>query len=66
MKAKEAEKIILADGWYRIKSKGHRQYKHPNKPGRVTIPWHKNGNQDLAANTLGSIFNQAQLPTLKP
>jgi predicted RNA binding protein YcfA (HicA-like mRNA interferase family) len=38
VKARDIEKKVLADGWYRIKSKGHRQYKHPTKKGRVTIP----------------------------
>jgi hypothetical protein len=28
MKAKDTEKAIVADGWYNIKSEGHRQYKH--------------------------------------
>jgi predicted RNA binding protein YcfA (HicA-like mRNA interferase family) len=55
MKARDIEKAIEADGWYRIKSKGHRQYKHPTRPGRVTIPWHKNGNEDLNPKTLASI-----------
>jgi predicted RNase H-like HicB family nuclease len=31
-------KLIEADGWYLIATKGsHRQYKHPGKPGRVTV-----------------------------
>lgn len=64
MKARDAEKIVLADGWYRIKSKGHRQYKRPVKKGRVTIPWHKNGNEDLAPKTLDTLLDQAQLPRL--
>jgi len=41
-------------------SKGsHRQYKHPNKPGRVTIAGHSG--DDLAPGTLNSILKQAQL-----
>jgi len=29
----------VADGWYFVAQRGsHRQYKHPTKPGRVTIP----------------------------
>ncbi len=32
-------KIIEADGWYLVSTKGsHRQYKHPSKGGRVTVP----------------------------
>lgn len=31
-------KLIEADGWYLVNAVGsHRQYKHPLKPGRVTI-----------------------------
>ena len=38
---KEVQAIILKDGWFRVASKsGHRQYKHPVKPGKVTIYWH--------------------------
>jgi predicted RNA binding protein YcfA (HicA-like mRNA interferase family) len=59
MKPKEVERLLKADGWYEIASKGgHRQYKHPAKPGRVTVPWH---NRDLAPGTLNSIFRQAQI-----
>lgn len=59
VKARDIEKKVLDDGWYRIRSKGHRQYKHPTKKGRVTIPWHKSGNQELNPKTLASIEEQA-------
>ncbi|WP_394297725.1 type II toxin-antitoxin system HicA family toxin [Methanosarcina barkeri] len=43
-----------------VATKGsHRQYKHPNKPGRVTIAGHSG--DDLAPGTLNSILKQAQL-----
>ena len=30
--------MLLDDGWYQVAQKGsHRQFKHPVKPGRVTI-----------------------------
>ncbi len=61
MKAKDIERVIEADGWYRMKSKGHRQYKHPSKSGRVTIPWHKDGSIDLNPKTLESIYSQAKI-----
>jgi predicted RNA binding protein YcfA (HicA-like mRNA interferase family) len=39
---------------------GHRrQYKHPNKPGRVTLPGHPNDN--LPPGTLNSLLKQAGL-----
>ena len=41
MRFRELEKILLADGWYQVAQKGsHHQYKHPTKPGKVTIPEH--------------------------
>jgi predicted RNA binding protein YcfA (HicA-like mRNA interferase family) len=60
MKVRNVIKMIEADGWYLIRTKGsHRQYKHPFKPGRVTIAGHLN--DDLAPGTLNSIMKQAQL-----
>ena len=60
MKVKEVIKLIEADGWYHVGSKGsHRQYKHPTKSGRVTVPGKMS--DDLHPKTLSSIFNQAGL-----
>ncbi|MEW6716866.1 MAG: type II toxin-antitoxin system HicA family toxin [Chloroflexota bacterium] len=60
MKVRDAIKLIEADGWYLVATKGsHRQYKHPTKPGRVTIAGHPS--DDLAPGTLNSILKQAQL-----
>lgn len=59
MKAREVEKLILNDGWNLVKQVGsHRQYKHPSKPGKVTIPWHSG---DLNNTTVKSILKQAGL-----
>ena len=59
MKAVEAEKIVLKDGWYFKNQKGsHRHYKHPTKPGKVTIPFHSG---DLDPRTEKSIMTQAGL-----
>lgn len=59
MRFREIEKIILADGWYQVKQKGsHHQYKHPTKPGKVTIPDHGG---DLNPDTVKSILKQAGL-----
>lgn len=61
MKVREAIAAVEADGWKLVKTTGdHRQYKHPSKPGRVTIPGHLN--DDLAPKTRDSIFQQAGLP----
>jgi len=60
MKVRDVIKMIEEDGWYLVTIKGsHRQYKHPTKPGRVTIAGHPG--HDLAPGTLNSILKQAQL-----
>ena len=39
MRFKEIEKRLLADGWVLKSQRGsHRQYVHPVKPGKVTLP----------------------------
>lgn len=59
IKAKELEKIILADGWtLKVQTGSHRQYIHPTKPGKVTIPCH---GKDLPKGTENSIMKQAGL-----
>ena len=41
-KVRDLLRIIKADGWRLIAQKGsHRQFKHPTKPGRVTISGHR-------------------------
>jgi predicted RNA binding protein YcfA (HicA-like mRNA interferase family) len=60
MKIRDAIKLIEADGWYLVVTEGsHRQYKHPTKPGRVTIAGRSS--DDLAPGTLNSIFKQPRL-----
>ena len=60
MKIRDVVKLIEADGWYMVATKGsHRQYKHSVKTGRVTIAGHPN--DDLAPGTLNSIFKQSKL-----
>lgn len=60
MKVREIIKLIEADGWYRIKSKGgHRQYKHWVKPGRVTVSGQMS--EELDKKTQKSILKQAGL-----
>lgn len=61
MTPKEAEKIILADGWFLDSVSGsHHHYKHHEKPGKVTIPFHKKP-KDLPIRTVNSISRQAKL-----
>jgi predicted RNA binding protein YcfA (HicA-like mRNA interferase family) len=60
VKVREVVKLIQADGWYLDRIRGsHRQYKHLEKPGAVTIAGHLN--DDLHPKTLKSIARQARL-----
>ncbi|MEM1365852.1 MAG: type II toxin-antitoxin system HicA family toxin [Pseudomonadota bacterium] len=60
MKVKEAIRLIEADGWFVVATRGsHRQFKHPDKPGRVTIA--DKPSADLAPGTFNSILKQAGL-----
>jgi predicted RNA binding protein YcfA (HicA-like mRNA interferase family) len=59
-KVREIIKMVEAAGWEYIGSKGsHRQFKHPDKPGKVTIAGHPN--DDVHPAILKSILDQAGL-----
>jgi len=61
MKVKQIIKLLENDGWYLVGQKGsHRQYKHPKKKRRVTVP-HHGQNRELAKGTENSILKQAKL-----
>lgn len=52
-------RLIEADGWFRVGVKGsHWQYRHPTKPGRVTVPHPR---REVAKGTAASILRQAGL-----
>ena len=60
MKVREAIKLIQKDGWYVIRQRGsHRQFKHPLKAGKVTVPGKLS--DDLPVGTQKSILRQAGL-----
>jgi predicted RNA binding protein YcfA (HicA-like mRNA interferase family) len=60
MKVNEIRRLLQEDGWFLVGARGsHRQYKHPSKAGRVTVPGKPS--DDLAAGTLNSILKQAGL-----
>ena len=64
MKIRDVIKMIESDGWYLVVTKGsHRQYKHPSKPGRVTIAGHPS--DELAPGTLSSVLKQSGLKEVK-
>lgn len=57
MDSRAVIRAIEAAGWAEVAQKGsHRQFKHPGKPGRVTVPHPK---RDLPLGTLRSIEKQA-------
>lgn len=55
--SREVLKILADDGWYEVNCVGdHHQFKHPIKPGRVTLTHPR---KDIPLKTLKSIFKQA-------
>jgi predicted RNA binding protein YcfA (HicA-like mRNA interferase family) len=60
MKVSEVLRMLQADGWSLHSTRGsHRQFKHPTKPGRVTVAGKPS--DDLATGTLNSILKQSGL-----
>jgi predicted RNA binding protein YcfA (HicA-like mRNA interferase family) len=60
MKVRDVIQMIEADGWRLVRTRGsHRQFKHPQKPGLVTVAG-KPGT-DVPAGTFRSIVKQAGL-----
>ena len=60
MKVRDILRLLGDDGWYLVATEGsHRQFKHPKKKGRVTVPG-KPGHE-LPIGTLNSILRQAGL-----
>ena len=49
-------RMLQQDGWVQVATKGsHRQFRHPTKPGRVTVP---HPNEDIPRGTVASIYRQ--------
>ncbi len=58
MNIKAIIKMLENDGWYLARTRGsHRQFKHPNKSGLVTVSGKPK--DDIAIGTKISIFKQA-------
>ena len=58
MKVSDVLRMLNDDGWYLVVTRGsYRQFKHPTKSGRVTVPGKPS--DDLAPGTLNSIRKQA-------
>ncbi|MGH7419011.1 MAG: type II toxin-antitoxin system HicA family toxin [Candidatus Rokuibacteriota bacterium] len=57
-KVRDAIRLVEAEGRYWVRTRGsHRQYRHPTRPGRVTIAGRLS--RDLAIPTWRSILRQA-------
>ena len=60
MKVRDVLQRLTEDGWVLVRTRGsHRQYKHPTKPGLVTLPGKPS--DELAPGTLNSVLKQAGL-----
>jgi len=60
VKVSEVLRLLAEGGWVLIATRGsHRQFKHPTKRGRVTVPGKPS--DELAPGTLNSIRKQAGL-----
>ena len=61
MKTLEIIRLVEQDGWFEVRQKGsHKQFKHREKKGLVTIPVHRLSN-DLSPGLEKSILKQAQI-----
>jgi len=60
MKVKELIKVLEKEGWVKARMRGsHRQYRHPDKGGTVTVAGKPSAN--IPPGTLASIQKQAGL-----
>jgi predicted RNA binding protein YcfA (HicA-like mRNA interferase family) len=60
MKVREVIRLLEADGWQLTVIEGsHRQFKHPTKPGRVTVSGSLG--DDMPKGTFASVLRQAGL-----
>lgn len=60
MKVREVIRMLVADGWRYVRTTGsHRQFRHPAKPGTVTVAGKPA--VDVPVGTLGSILKRAGL-----
>ncbi|MDA1129373.1 MAG: type II toxin-antitoxin system HicA family toxin [Chloroflexi bacterium] len=60
MKVRDVLDLLQEEGWTLVRQRGsHRQFKHLEKQGRVTIAGHPR--DDVPPGTLSNIFRQAGL-----
>ena len=59
MDSRDVVRELKRDGWFEVNQVGsHKQFKHPTKKGRVTVPHPK---RDIPKGTLKSIEKQARV-----
>jgi predicted RNA binding protein YcfA (HicA-like mRNA interferase family) len=57
--------VLEGEGWVIVSNEGsHRQFKHPTKPGRVTVSGSLG--DDMPKGTFASVKRQAGLKASKP
>ncbi|MDO9474048.1 MAG: type II toxin-antitoxin system HicA family toxin [Caulobacter sp.] len=57
MNSREVIRRLEAEGWFEVAQRGsHKQFRHPDKPGRVTVP---HPSRDIPIGTLRSIERQS-------
>ena len=62
MKVWDVIRLLEINGGHKVAHKGsHRQFRHPTKSGKVTVPGKMS--DDLPLGTLKSILRQAELDT---
>lgn len=60
MQVRNLLKLLATDGWVQTSQRGsHRQFEHPTKPGKVTVPGHPG--DEIPRGTLNGIRRQAGL-----
>jgi predicted RNA binding protein YcfA (HicA-like mRNA interferase family) len=60
VRSSEIIRLLKQDGWHVHNVRGsHHQFKHPTKPGKITVPHPKT---DLPIGTAKAIFKQAEIP----
>jgi predicted RNA binding protein YcfA (HicA-like mRNA interferase family) len=60
VKVKEIIELLERNGWNQVRARGsHRQFRHPVKPGTVTVAGAMS--KDLPLGTLKQIYRQAGL-----
>jgi predicted RNA binding protein YcfA (HicA-like mRNA interferase family) len=59
MNSREVIRRLKANGWFEVSQSGsHKQFKHPVRPGRVTVVYPQ---KDIPVGTLKSIEKQSGL-----